>query len=167
MKDVKSKNGLHLKANSELVNHFLNTSSDSPILAEVFDNLDKEFNIDRIDVFAEEIESLLDDIMSAYNKDKFDKVFSDCKRSILQSIAGPFGLGGVVGALDENGGNVDTVNNVRKGIYATNKEKQKFNNKEDYNSSEYHKHENYIDNNRSTSKKRKVVHLRIHTQEKK
>ena len=50
---------------------------------------------------------------------------------------------------DKKGGDVDTINNVRQGIWATEAEKKKYENREEYDSTAYHQHENYIQRGRA------------------
>ncbi|MDY5185486.1 magnesium transporter [Helicobacter trogontum] len=80
---------------------------------------------------------------------RFEQMLQECKRSVIQSIVVPFGLSRIIATYDKTGGNVDTIHNVRKGVYATDNERQKYENKEQYNSGDYHKDQQYIDINRS------------------
>lgn len=50
---------------------------------------------------------------------------------------------------DKKGGDVDTINNVRQGIWATEVEKKKYENRQEYDSAAYHQHENYIQRGRA------------------
>lgn len=56
---------------------------------------------------------------------RFEQMIQECKQSIIQSIVVPFGLGKILAAYDKVGGNVDTIHNARKGIYATKKRTRK------------------------------------------
>lgn len=49
---------------------------------------------------------------------------------------------------DKKGGDVNTIHNVRQDIYATDKEKQRYEQREQYNSNAYHRHQNYINRGR-------------------
>ncbi len=97
------------------------------------------------------IEKLLDDIRSEYEHEKFNKMLLDCQNTVLENIIRPFGLGRI---LFENkiGGNVDTIHNVRSGIYATDEEKYAYDNREEYDSHQYHSHDNYKAKNKEDSK---------------
>ena len=79
----------------------------------------------------------------------------DCKNEVIKSIVTPFGLGKIVAAYDKIGGNVDTINNARNSIYSTQEEQNKYNNRGDYNSDEYHKDTNFININKEYSQARK------------
>lgn len=56
---------------------------------------------------------------------RFEQMIQECKQSVIQSIVVPFGLGKILAAYDKVGGNVDTIHNARKGIYATKKRTRK------------------------------------------
>ncbi|MDL0103757.1 hypothetical protein NYG95_05720 [Campylobacter felis] len=79
---------------------------------------------------------------------RFEQMLQECKQSVIQSIVVPFGLGKIIAAYDKVGGNVDTIHNAREGVYATDKERQRYENKETYNSTDYHKDQSYIDINK-------------------
>ncbi len=93
-----------------------------------------------------------------YKKERFDKLLEECKDTALKSIIGPFGLAKIL-FEDKDGGNVDTVHNARKGIYATEKEKNNYENKGKYNSDEYHKDEKFIQHNKKISEAKKEGNL--------
>lgn len=62
---------------------------------------------------------------------------------ITKSLVTTFGLDFLL-LEDKKGGDVDTVHNVRQGVWATDKEKQAYKQREKYNSDSYHQHDNYI-----------------------
>lgn len=72
---------------------------------------------------------------------------------ITKSLVTTFGLDFLL-LEDKKGGDVNTVHNVRQGIWATDEEKEKYQNKEQYNSHAYHTHENYIQKGRND----KILH---------
>ncbi|WP_077541065.1 hypothetical protein [Rodentibacter genomosp. 1] len=78
----------------------------------------------------------------------------ELEKTVINSLATTFGLDFLL-FEDKKGGNVDTIYNVRKGTWATEEEKQKYDNREDYNPEIYHKHENYIKNNKEMSNNKK------------
>lgn len=53
-------------------------------------------------------------------------MLAECRQRLLHSIIGPFGLGSIVSAWDKVGGNVDTIHNVRSGVYATEEEQVRY-----------------------------------------
>lgn len=55
----------------------------------------------------------------------------ELERTVVQSLATSFGLDFLL-FEDKKGGDVDTIHNVRAGIYATEQEKQRFENRPDY-----------------------------------
>jgi hypothetical protein len=71
--------------------------------------------------------------------------------TVVKSLVTSFGLDFLL-FKDRVGGDVDTIHNARKNIYATDKEKQKYENLEQYDSHAYHSHENYIKANRQGKK---------------
>lgn len=103
----------------------------------------------------DEVEDLLRSIHASWDKAKLERILEQCQQQVISSIVGPLGLGTLVAAYDKNGGNVDTLHNVEKGIYATNDEQKRYLDREDYDSKEYHSDKNYISINRNFSKQRK------------
>lgn len=68
-------------------------------------------------------------------------------QTVVKSLTTSFGLDFLL-LNDQQGGDVDTIHNVRHGIYATAAERQRFEQRETYDSHHYHSHEKYIANNR-------------------
>lgn len=73
---------------------------------------------------------------------EFDWV-EELNQTFIKSLTTTFGLDFML-LEDKTGGDVDTVHNVRQGIYATEQEKQRYENRGEYNSAENHTHPNYI-----------------------
>lgn len=107
----------------------------------------------------QEVKDFLNQFKQDFNQEKFDKLIYDCKNEVIKSIVTPFGLGKIIATYkktrDIDGGNVDTIYNVRKDIYATTEEQEKYNNKGDYDSDEYHQDPNYVKINKKYSELRK------------
>ena len=80
-------------------------------------------------------------------------MWSECRQRLLHSIIGPFGLGTLVAAWDKMGGNVDTLHNVRAGVYATKEEQERYDSRGEYDSSAYHSHPTYKEKNAENSEK--------------
>lgn len=95
-----------------------------------------------------EVQQLLGEIKAEYDRKRFEELLSSCKQSVISSIVAPFGLGKIVAQWDKEGGNVTTIHNARKGVYALDEEKSAYENRGEYNSSEYHSHKGYIEKNR-------------------
>lgn len=53
------------------------------------------------------------------------------------------------------GGNVDTIHNAKKGIYATQKERERYENRGEYDSDTYHKDSKFIKINKEQSELKK------------
>lgn len=66
----------------------------------------------------------------------------ELEKTFIQSLTTTFGLDFLL-FEDKAGGEVDTIHNVRNGVFATEKERQNYNNQVEYDSNLYHKHENY------------------------
>ena len=66
----------------------------------------------------------------------------DFEKTVVNSLATTFGLDFLL-FKDKVGGDVDTIHNVRQGVWATDKEKKAYEQRGDYDSGVYHKHENY------------------------
>lgn len=79
-------------------------------------------------------------------KQRFDWS-QELNQLITKSLVTQFGLDFLL-LEDKKGGNVDTIHNVRQGIWATKSEKQRYEQRESYDSHAYHRHENYIDKGR-------------------
>ncbi len=70
---------------------------------------------------------------------------------VTKSLVTTFGLDFLL-LEDKKGGDVDTIHNVRQGIWATEEERQKYEQQEAYDSHAYHQHENYIKKGRDDKK---------------
>lgn len=69
----------------------------------------------------------------------------ELEKTVVNSLVTTFGLDFLL-FKDKEGGDVDTIHNARQGIYATDKEQQRYEQRGNYSemSGEYHSHENYI-----------------------
>ena len=75
----------------------------------------------------------------------------ELEKTVVHSLTTTFGLDFLL-FEDKKGGNVNTVHNVRQGVYASKEEEAKYKNRGDYNSSEYHSHDNYVARGRADKK---------------
>lgn len=71
----------------------------------------------------------------------------EVSKSVTYSLVTTFGLDFIL-LEDKKGGDVDTIHNVRSGVWATDTEKEKYENLEKYDSDSYHKDKNYIEKGR-------------------
>lgn len=62
----------------------------------------------------------------------------ELEKTTFKSLVTTFGLDFLL-VQDKQGGDVDTIHNVRNGVWATDKEKQAYDNRGTYNSDDYHK----------------------------
>ncbi|RHW21291.1 hypothetical protein [Pseudomonas jilinensis] len=74
----------------------------------------------------------------------------ELERTVVHSLATSFGLDFLL-FKDKVGGEVDTINNARQGIWASGKEKQRYENREPYDSDKYH--DKYVEKKDSIYKK--------------
>lgn len=148
-------------SNSDISSELMNGEIDLNYINRTNNLLEKKytFSLD-LEVSEDEVTDLLTMLEAEFNAEKFGDLANACKRDVIKSIITPFGLGSLVGRFDKNGGNVDTINNVRAGIYATKIEKDKFDNQESYNSDSYHSHENYKKKNAEVSATKKNGELK-------
>jgi hypothetical protein len=128
-KRQKLKNSISVYANeigNDEVNEFLNSNCNTDKVNSVY-KATKEFY--DISVSEEEAKEFLEKFKTDFNQARFDKLISDCKKDVINSIITPFGLGHIVAAYDKTGGNVTTVHNANQNIYANDEDKY---NRKDY-----------------------------------
>ncbi|WP_104760741.1 hypothetical protein [Helicobacter cetorum] len=73
------------------------------------------------------------------------------EQEVLKALSTSFGLDFLL-FKDKKGGDVNTIHNVRQGVYASDMEKQRYENRGAYNSHDYHSHQNYINKGREGKK---------------
>lgn len=88
--------------------------------------LTERFDLAETSVDSAQILALLQEMAQQVDRARIDTAMGEVKSNVLQSIAGPFGLGKLLSAYDRDGGKVDTTHNVRAGIYACEEERQRF-----------------------------------------
>ena len=140
-----------------LVNNFLNSELNENKVKNIYEATEKYYDIS---VTSEEAQEFLSEFKKEFNQEKFDKLIGDCKREVISSIVTPFGLGKFVAVYDKVGGNVDTIHNVRNGIYATNETEESYEKRGDYDTHEYHTHQEYRDINKTNSQLKEKGELR-------
>ncbi|AXX95719.1 lactate permease [Arcobacter ellisii] len=124
------------------------------LVKKTLNRLEETYNTD-FSISSTEVKEFLEDFQKKFHEEKFNKLIIDCKNEVIKSIVTPFGLGKIIAVYDKVGGNVDTINNARNGIYSTEEEQNKYANRGDYNSDEYHKDTDFININRKYSQDRK------------
>ncbi len=67
----------------------------------------------------------------------------ELEKTVVNSLATSFGLDFLL-FKDKLGGEVDTIHNARNKVWASEEEKQRYEQRGEYNSDPYHQHENYI-----------------------
>lgn len=89
----------------------------------------------------------------------FSSIFNEYERVIVESLITSFGLDFLV--QDNHGGDVDTINNVRKigkdqeMTYKNSRNQSAYDNRGEYNTYEYHQDQRYIEQNRKVSETKK------------
>ena len=117
----------------------------SPLLLEG-DFLAADFSVE-LDVTDDEAQEALKGYSQAFNQERFEQLIGDSRREVLQAIAVPFGLGRVLAVYDKKGGNVDTINNARNEVYASDAAARKYTDLPAYDSDKFHKDKAYTDKN--------------------
>ena len=145
-----------------LVQEFLDSEPDWHSVRSIHGQLNAkyEFEFD-LEVKEEEVQELLEILEKELDDERFSQLLSSCRDDVLSAIVGPFGLGGMVSHGDKVGGNVDTVHNVRKGTYATDRERQAYEDRGDYKSTgvghRVHNDQRYRQTNKVTSEQQKTA----------
>lgn len=98
--------------------------------------------------------------MSQVATQEFDWA-GELHKTVVQSLTTTFSLDFLF-FEDKVGGDVDTIHNVRKGVYATEEEKQKYKQRGDYNSADYHGDAAYRARGKSDKQKQQAGELHDH-----
>ncbi|MBW8066339.1 MAG: hypothetical protein GJU73_02745 [Ferrovum sp.] len=121
--------------------------------------VDRPVFLDRFEIQADmstqDPASLLAELAAHYQNDKVADAMLSTRTQIMDQIAGAFGLGKLVGLVDRKGGYVDTVHNVRQGVYATELERHRYELRGEYDAvgAAYRTHPNYIAKGRAAKQK--------------
>lgn len=109
-------------------------------------------------------DTLVTNIHEHLNSEKIDALIASCQRECLEAVVRPLGIAKVL-FDDKLGGNVDTIHNVRTGVYATNREKLAYEKRGEYDDKSkppkertkniVHQDARYIEGNRVISEKLK------------
>ncbi|MFZ7199091.1 ATPase [Avibacterium avium] len=83
----------------------------------------------------------------AADKPEFDWA-GELEKTVVNSLVTTFGLDFLL-FEDKRGGDVDTINNARQGVYATEEAKNTYENREAYDSHAYHSDKRYIEKGRA------------------
>ena len=75
-----------------------------------------------VEVDPQEVDALLAQMRKVWDSEQQERLLASCRNSVLNSVAGPFGLGAFVAGLDKDGGNVTTGQNARNGVFARGEE---------------------------------------------
>lgn len=130
-----------MENNVEVLEKFIN--SDYKLLEKELEELSKRDKL-RIEVDQGLDEALkdLEEISAKIPQEQTQKLFDQCANNALDAVVGHFGFAAVI--LDaKDGGNVNTTHNVRNGVYVSEKERQRYANRGEYNSDNYHQDDNY------------------------
>lgn len=136
------------------VDYLLSFNVDKEKMAVIRYETETEYSLD---ANSNEVETLLNELKGEFAREKLNIVFDKIKKDIVSSIAGPFGIGKLLSAYDKVGGNVDTIHNVRSGVYATKKEEAAYENRPVYDSHSVHSDPKYIAVNREHATQQKTT----------
>lgn len=96
-----------------MVNNFLCSKADMNLVTQTTQIIESHYKFEYdFNVSAEEAKEFLEKFKNDFNQERFDKLITDCKKDVINSIVTPFGLGKIVAAYDKVGGNVTTVHNA-------------------------------------------------------
>lgn len=104
---------------------------------------EEESSDEVLSVSEEDVDALIKECADAYDRERFDDLLKECKLKVIEGVVIPFGLGGIVAHYDKDGGNVNTIHNVREGVYATEDERGKYETRGAYDGAVYHGHKKY------------------------
>jgi len=85
----------------------------------------------KLNTSKQDIINMVDSLKEEYNDEKYNLYFKEAKEELLLNIIKPFGLAKIL-FDDRDGGNVTTIHNANKNIYAKDSDKY---NRDDYDSS--------------------------------
>lgn len=108
----------------------LSAPVDEQFLARVF--FKDPVLLDLTDISESVVSARFSELEQAFHSQRIERLFADTRRSALQAIAGPFGVGKMLSAYDKTGGAVDTIHNARAGVYATDEAAQKYADRGEY-----------------------------------
>lgn len=115
---------------STMVDNYQNSEIDTNLISETENNQIErfEFSLTETNENFDKVEELLASLSTTYNKQRLDLLLTESKKSILDNIIKPFGIGKfIVAKYDKEGGTVTTIHNANnkktefnkgKGIYA-------------------------------------------------
>lgn len=105
-------------------------------------------------VTEEDVKQYQNEVYQSFTEKGIRDLVESCRKEAIANIVGPLGLGRFVAFYDKLGGNVDTIFNVRKNVYATEEEQKKYDSREQYDSHKYHSEESYKEHNAKLKKDR-------------
>jgi hypothetical protein len=107
------------------------------------------------EVTVEEITNHIMSLREQFQHEHSADFFNEQRDILLHTVVDRFALGGIMAKGDKDGGNVDTVHNVRQGVYSTQMEQERYANNSEYDSHVYHSDSRYIEKNRQGSETKK------------
>lgn len=128
---------IHIVANPQFVMSFSNSDANNSIIESYLSESGRYGCSSDQGIPDEEVEELLNSLKMEFDKQQLNLLVESCKVLTLDAIIKPFGLAGVI-FQDKVGGNVDTIYNVREGVYATEENRQRYEQRPEYNYREYH-----------------------------
>jgi hypothetical protein len=122
---LKTEDFLHERkvVDPDLVLEYLNSKVDWLFLNQIdkFTDDVHKFEYDP-EISDDEVGALFNEFRQNWDSEKFDSLLTACRDTVLNNIIRPFGLVGVL-FEDKKGGNVTTIHNAKKGVYARKSDK--------------------------------------------
>jgi len=127
-KNLKNSTSMHMAVDKILVEECLSSEIDEAKIEKVHNISNTHYDFKyNFNVSENEAKNFLTQFKKDFNDERFNQLINDCKKEVISSIVGPFGLGKVVAAYDKTGGNVTTLHNFEQGVTATSKDQDKYN----------------------------------------
>lgn len=114
-------------ADLQLVVELLETGGDDKIHHGIKAGIDEAYAIDKSPpVSVQQASDLLANLRHEFDQQRFGELAGSVRRGVLESIAGPFGIGRLLHRYDKDGGPVTTPHNARQGVYSLPEDKARF-----------------------------------------
>lgn len=147
------------KSTGAIRRKYTETDSANDPSSSIPEKITEDWLASQLEVSQSEVNAYIRETEEQFAEKSISELLTECRQQTIQNIITPLGLGKFIALYDKIGGNVDTIHNVREGVYATQEEKEKYDSLEEYDSHTYHSDPNYIENNKKIREKRKQGEL--------
>lgn len=118
---------IHVLPPEALVQEFLSSAVDYESIRIEEELMDRKYHFRfNVNVSDDEVNATLRELRGKFDSARAHEMANACKNGVIASIAKPFGLGKVVARGDKVGGNVSTVSNAKKGIFANETDRERW-----------------------------------------